>query len=241
MVGTIANVAGILIGGLIGYVRGAKPVGGEAFLKIALGAFTIYYGLRLSWISIGGPLSHILKQMLIAIVALSIGKLVGRMMRLQRLSNRIGARARERMTASVTHGRPDPVGGFKTCAALFCATPLAMLGSIQEGLSNYYYPLVVKAFIEGLGALGFVAVFRWGALLAALPVLVFQGTLSLACSQWLAPVLESHHLEHLVDELNLVGGLLVFCVGLIIFELKKIEVADYLPALIFAPLIAWIW
>lgn len=241
MFGTIANVAGILIGGSIGLFRGAKPVGGEVFLKITLGAFTVYYGLRLSWVSLGGAFSHILKQMLIAVLALMIGRLAGRAMRLQKLSNRIGASARERMAVSISRGRPDPAAGFKSCAALFCITPLALLGSLQEGLSNYYYPLVVKAFIEGLGALGFVSVFGWGTLLAALPVLVFQGTISLSCSRWLAPAIEAHHLEHLVDELNVVGGLLVFCVGLIIFELKKIEVADYLPALIFAPLIAWLW
>jgi uncharacterized membrane protein YqgA involved in biofilm formation len=107
-------------------------------------------------------------------------------------------------------------------------------------LSGYYYPLAVKGVIEGLGALGFASLFGWGVLLAALPVLVFQGSISLICAQWLAPFAAARNLGHLVDETNVVSGLLVFCVGLIIFEIKKIEVADYLPSLIIAPLLVWL-
>ncbi len=241
MVGTVINVCGILLGGIVGLFRGSKPIGGEAFFKVALGAFTIFYGLQLAWVSLGGSFARIAKQMLIAILALALGKLTGRLLRLQKFSNTLGSAARERMAAIAARGRPDPIAGFKTCAALFCATPLAILGSIQEGLSDYYYPLIVKGVIEGLGALGFVFVFGWGTLLAALPVLVFQGSISLCCSRWIAPLAAARNLGYLVDETNLVGGLLVFCVGLIIFEIKKIEVADYLPALLFAPLMAWIW
>ncbi len=80
-------------------------------------------------------------------------------------------------------------------------------------------------------------VFGWGVVLAALPVLAFQGTITLACAQWLRPWLEAHSL---VDSANAVGGLLVFCVALIILELKRLELADYLPSLAFAPLLTWI-
>jgi len=74
-------------------------------------------------------------------------------------------------------------------------------------------------------------------MLAALPVLVFQGTITLLSAQFLKPFLEAHGL---VDAVNAAGGLLVFSVALVILALKKIELADYLPSLIFAPLIAWL-
>ena len=109
--------------------------------------------------------------------------------------------------------------GFKTCAALFCAAPLAILGSVQDGLSGYYYPLAVKAVMDGLATMGFVRLFGWGVTLAALPVLAFQGTITLACSQFLKPGLET---RGLLDPVNAVGGLLVFCVALVILELKRI-------------------
>ncbi len=88
--------------------------------------------------------------------------------------------------------------------------------------------------MDGLGTLGFTLLFGWGVMLAALPVLAFQGTITLVCAQYLRPFLEAHGL---VDSVNAVGGLLVFCVALLIFELKKLELADYLPSLVFAPLL----
>jgi uncharacterized protein len=75
-------------------------------------------------------------------------------------------------------------------------------------------------------------------MLAALPVLAFQGTITLACARLLRPALETHSL---VDAINAPGGLLVFCVALVILELKRIELADYLPSLVIAPLLAWVF
>jgi uncharacterized protein len=238
MIGTALNVAGILVGGVAGLMR-RKPLSpvNESFFKVALGVFSVFYGLRLTWMSVNGTFLQILKQLLIAVLALMLGKLTGQLLRLQKMSNRVGRQARERIAATKP-GDPHRLSdGFSTCAALFCAAPLAILGSVQDGLTGYYYPLAVKAVMDGLATLGFVLLFGWGAMLAALPVLVFQGTLTLVCAQFLKPFLEAHGL---IDPVNATGGLLVFCVALVILELKKIELADYLPSLIFAPLIAWL-
>ena len=239
MIGTVLNVAGILIGGFAGLVR-RKPLSraNESFFKVGLGVFTVFYGLRLTWISMNGSFLQVLKQLVIVVFALMLGKMTGRLLRLQKMSNHLGRQARE-CIATTKPGDPSQLGeGFKTCAALFCAAPLAILGSVQDGLSEYYYPLAVKAVMDGLGTLGFVLVFRWGVLFAALPVLVFQGTITLLCAQFLKPFLEAHSL---VDSVNAAGGLLVFSVALVILELKKLELADYLPSLIYAPLLAWLW
>jgi uncharacterized membrane protein YqgA involved in biofilm formation len=105
-------------------------------------------------------------------------------------------------------------------------------------LSDYFYPLVIKSFVDGLAAMGFVSIFGWGVLLAALPVLALQGTLTLLAAQLLQPFLQAHGL---LDSVNAAGGLLVFCVALVILGLKKIELADYLPSLVFAPILTWLW
>jgi uncharacterized protein len=238
MIGTALNVAGILIGGLAGVVR-RKPLSpvNESFFKVALGVFTVFYGLRLTWISLNGTFLQILKQLLIAVLALMLGKMAGRLLHLQKMSNRLGQQARERIAAIKPAESRQLSEGFKTCAVLFCAAPLAILGSVQDGLSGYYYPLAVKAVMDGLATMGFVSLFGWGVIFAALPVLVFQGTITLVCAQYLKPLLETHGL---VDPVNAAGGLLVFSVALVILQLKKIELADYLPSLIFAPLIAWV-
>lgn len=241
MIGTILNVAGILVGGIIGLSRrkSLTPASESAF-KVILGAFTVFYGLRLTWVSISGSFYEVLKQLLIVLLAMSLGKLAGRLLHLQKLSNRLGQYARNRIATA----RPDDPerlsNGFLTCAALFCAAPLGVLGAVQEGLSlsQYFYPLAIKAVIDGLASLGFVSLFGRGVLLSALPVLALQGTITLLVAHFLQPLLNLHNL---VNSVNAVGGLLVFCVALVMLGLKRIELADYLPSLIVAPLLTLWW
>jgi len=239
MLGTILNVAGILLGGAVGLLR-RKPLATaqEAYLRIVLAAFTIFYGLRLSWLSISGSFGQIVKQLLIVVLALMLGRLTGRLLHLQKFSNRLGRRARE-ILAAAQPGQPQaPSQGFKVCAGLFCAAPLGILGAVQDGLtlSRYFYPLAIKAVIDGLAAMGFVPVFGWGVMLAALPVLAFQGTVSLLCLRFLEPFLSAHGM---VESVNAAGGFLVSAVALVMLGLKRVELADYLPSLAFAPLLTW--
>jgi uncharacterized protein len=237
--GTGLNVIGILAGGIVGLVRRkALSPPTESFFKVALGVFTVFYGLRLTCLSLDWSFPRILKQLSIAVLAMMIGKLTGRLLHLQKMSNRLGQAARERIAAATPENPRRLSDGFNTCAALFCAAPLAILGAIQDGVSGYFYPLAVKAVMDGLATMGFVRVFGWGVMIAALPVLAFQGTITLVCAQYLKPLLEAHEL---LNSLNAVGGLLVFCVALVILGLKKIELADYLPSLAFAPLLTWVW
>src|SRR5213592_4645021 len=127
MIGTLINAAGILLGGAIGLLRRrALPATSEAFFKVALGAFTVFYGLRLTWTSLNGSFLQILKQLLIAVLAMMLGKLLGHLLRLQKLSNHLGRAARGRITTAKP-GDPRRVSeGFKACAALFCAAPLGI-------------------------------------------------------------------------------------------------------------------
>jgi len=241
MIGSILNAAGIVVGGCVGLAR-RQPLSAatESYFKVGLSAFTVFYGLRLTWTSISGSFSAILKQLAIVLVALILGRLVGRTLRLQALSNRLGQRARARI-AGARSDDPDRFNrGFQTCAALFCASPLGILGSLQEGLtlSEYFYPLAIKAMIDGLATAGFVAIFGPGVLLSALPVLALQGTITLVVARGFEPVLASHNL---IDPINAVGGLLVFCVALVMLNLKRIELADYLPGVLVAPLLALWW
>src|SRR2546422_11088052 len=118
MIGTALNVAGILIGGFVGLTR-RRPLlpATEAFFKVTLGAFTVFYGLRLTWVSLNGSFWQILKQLLIAVLALMLGKLAGRLLRLQKLSNRLGQAARERMAAANPNTPRGLRDGVKTSAA----------------------------------------------------------------------------------------------------------------------------
>src|SRR5262245_59865162 len=98
MIGTILNVAGILVGGFVGIVRSkVLPQATESYLRVVLAAFTVFYGLRLTWLSLNGSFAQILKQLVILIFALSLGKLTGQLLGLQAISNRLGHQAHEQI------------------------------------------------------------------------------------------------------------------------------------------------
>ena len=239
MIGTYVNVAGILLGGMIGLAwRGSMTTATEAYFKIALAVAAVWFGLRLAWLSISGTLVQILAQLLVVVVSMMLGKMIGRLLSLQKLSNAMGQHARDRIQGV----RPGAVGnlndGFQVCAVLFCAAPLGLIGAVTDGLSGYAAPLVIKAAMECLATIGFVRLFGWGCLIAALPVLALQGTISLSCIYGLEPILRGHHL---VNSVNATAGLLIFSVALVILELKKIELTDYLPSLIVAPVLSAIF
>lgn len=239
MLGTLLNVGGILIGGFSGlFWRKSLTPGIEARLKVFLAAFTVFFGLRLTWMSFSGSFWQLLRQFLILLFSLSLGKVLGHLLGLQALSNHLGRQAREYISAAKP-GKPGVAGeGFKASAILFCASPLGILGSLQDGLSQYFYPLIIKAVVDALASFGFVWIFGWGCILSALPVLAFQGTLTLLCLRIVEPFLAAHGL---VDSVNAVGGMLVFSVALVMLGLKRIELADYLPSLLIAPLLTAAW
>jgi uncharacterized membrane protein YqgA involved in biofilm formation len=235
ILGTLVNAAAIVLGAVFGLIR-SRPIAPEnqAFLKIVLGTAVIVAGLRLTWASVNGSLKQILWQVVLVIVSMMLGKLTGRLLRLQTLSNRLGKFARERI-AAVRPGHPGtPADGVNVCAALFCAAPLGILGAVSEALGGGPLPLCIKALMDGLAAAGFVMLFGWTVALSALPVLAFQGMISLTVLQFAQPALQAHNLT---DPVNATSGLLIFCVSLLIFEVRRIELADYLPSLLWAPLL----
>src|SRR5260370_42644773 len=125
MVGTILNAAGILLGGIAGLIR-TRPFSPatESFWKVTLGVFTVFYGLRLTWISLVGPPPQMLKQVVIAIIALSLGRWTGWLLHLQKLSNQLDQTARERINAASPNSPKPAIEGIRICAFLFCATTL---------------------------------------------------------------------------------------------------------------------
>ena len=237
-IGTVLNALGILLGGILGLVL-TKPFvpKQQTALKGLLGVFTVYFGLKMTWMSLGGGVGMIFKQLTILLLSLILGRIVGRLLRLQKALNHVGQFAKSKLVAATTVPPRGVADGFLTCALLYCTAPIALLGAVLDGLQGYWQPLALKALIDGLAAMAFVTTFGWGVLLSAIPVLAYQGTLTL-CAASLSPFLREHAL---LDSVNATAGLLVFCVALIILELKRIELADYLPSLFFAPLLAAWW
>ncbi len=132
-----------------------------------------------------------------------------------------------------------PSEGFITCTLLFCVGPMSLLGSIQDGLTGDIQILGIKSVMDGISTMTFATTFGWSVLFSAVPVLVYQGTLTLLAvvvKQWLdaLPVAGL-----LIDSMTATGGFIVLCIPLLLLEIRRIQLADYLPALVIAPAAVW--
>jgi uncharacterized membrane protein YqgA involved in biofilm formation len=238
--GTIINAAAIVAGGALGRVaaRWLTPQR-QTLIKFILGALTVYVGLSTTIKALAAPsFGQFAKEFGIMLLALMVGNALGRLLRLQRGLNHLGRYARERFTDAQKPGDAHKFSeGFVTCTLLFCVGPMAILGSVQDGLTGDFKLLAIKAVMDGLATVGFVAAFGWGATLAVVPVFVYQGTLTLL-ARWAAPYLEN---QALLDSINATGGMMIFSIALVVMELKRVELANYLPALAIAPLLTWWW
>jgi len=240
MTGTILNAAGILLGGVLGLTlsRQLSPRA-QVAIKGLLGVMVVFVGLKATVMNLGGGFWPIARQLTIVVLALTLGRVTGRLLQLQKRLNRLGRFANQKFSAAMQS--PGPASrtwsdGFMTCTILFCVGPISILGAVQDGVDGYWQTLGVKALIDGLATMAFAAVFGWSVLVSLVPVIAYQGSITL-----LAKFVAPHLAPAMLASLNATSGLLVFCIALIILELRKIELADYLPSLLFAPLLAWFW
>ena len=238
MIGTWINVAAILVGGTLGLVL-TKELSGQVQhrIRMVLGVMIIYVGLMTTWDALRAPFTHFLKQLVVIFFALILGNLIGRALKLQARLNKVGEVAREKFSQA----QSDPESarkfseGFVTCTLLFCVGPMAILGSLQDGLTGNIKTLASKALLDGLASLVFARTFGWSVLLSALPVLAYQGTLTMS-AQVIKPWVD--HPE-LVSSINATGGLLVVCISMVVLEVQRVPLANYVPSLLVAPLLSY--
>jgi uncharacterized membrane protein YqgA involved in biofilm formation len=230
--GAFLNAFGILLGALFGLAwRAPLAARAQDSFRRMLGAAAFFFGLLMVESNVNGTFFSCVKQIFIAVLAVVLGNLAGRILGLQRISNRLG-RLAGNLIANPLHKSTD---GFNACAVLFCAAPLGILGAVTEGLSGDFSFLAIKAVMDGLAMTSFVKMFGWFSALSAFPVYVFLGAITFAVQSFAKPVLDSHHLTCPV---NAAAGLVACAVALVIFEVRKVELANYLPALVVAPLLA---
>lgn len=219
------------------------PARHQTNLRIILGAAIVWFGLKLTWSSLSGSFGFWLKQFAIVLLAMVVGKIIGRILHLQKFSNSIGRFANTKMEQAMAKS-PAPrktfEDGFLVSTALFCVGPLAILASIQSGLEQSFSPIfVVKSVMDGLAAMAFAATFGWSVAVSAIPVIAFQVAI-IRLVQLLIPWAHNHP-QPLLESILATDGLLIFSTSLIILQLKKIEIADYLPSLAVAPLLTWLF
>jgi uncharacterized protein len=239
VIGAFLNALGILAGALFGFTQ-RRPLSAQVqnFFKSALGASAVLLGLYLIWLSVSGTFWSGAKQVFLAALAVVLGNWLGKLLRLQKISNRVGRYAAGLLAAAQKKPPGQPADGLIAATILFCAAPLGIIGAVTDGLSYYFFLLALKAVMDGLAMASFVKIFRWPVVLAAIPVLIFLNGLTFAVHFYAAPFLDSHHLT---NSINAASGLIVCATALVIFEVRRVELANYLPALFLAPLITHWW
>jgi len=236
VIGAFLNALGILLGALFGLaMRKPLTVRTQTFFKSALGVFTILWGLRLVYENVHGPLGACLKQILIGVLAVFFGYWLGKVLQLQKASNRIGHHAASLLGAAQKNPPAPAAAGFMAATLLFCAAPLGILGAVADGLQSYFYLLLLKAVMDGLAMASFVKMFRWPVALSAVPVFLFFNGIALVVRLEFRPWLDA---QGLASSVGVADGLVVCSVALVIFEIRRVDLANYLPALAIAPLLA---
>src|SRR5712671_5894000 len=120
MIGTVLDVAAIVICGAVTIVSKRQPSAAlQNTVKGLLGVATVFVGLRLTVINMGGGLAHIGKQLLVILLSLGIGRLIGRLLHLQKYSNRLGQYAKQKFEEATASNRPRFNDGFLTASLLF--------------------------------------------------------------------------------------------------------------------------
>jgi uncharacterized membrane protein YqgA involved in biofilm formation len=236
MIGTFLNAGAIVLGALLGLTtRFQVSLRRQQQLKLLLGVATAFFGLRLLWTGLAsGSAKFFFYQFAMVVIAMVFGHALGKACRIQSLMNRIGQTAKAKLEAASARQTANSAGdGFIAATLLFCAAPLGIVGALEDGSIGYFQPLAIKAVMDGLAALSFARMFGWTALLSAVPVAAFLSGWSLLGFR-VEPWLTAHGLMGVV---HASAGLIITYVALIIFEVKKVEIGNYLPAIVVAPVL----
>lgn len=227
MTGTIINFFAIIAGSVIGILFGSRLSDRLKDTVIAgMGLFIVGIGLQMFLKTENG---------LYVLGALVIGAILGEWAKLEDRLQSLGIWLEKRISGSSEGGSSRFVRGFLTATVLFCTGPMAVLGAISDGLQGDYLTLTIKSVVDGITSIAFASTMGIGVAFSALPVLVYQGTISLLASQ-----LNSIVSTSMMNEMTATGGVLLMGIGVSsLLEIKKIRIGNFLPALLIAPLLVY--
>jgi uncharacterized protein len=229
LTGTILNIATVLAGTLVGVLLGARMPGRmQGSLVTGLGLFTLLIGasmgLRIFTDATARPGDD-----LAVLGAILLGVAIGEVLRLHDGLEWLGGWFQRRLTSGT---RPSRVAeAFVTASLVFCVGPLTILGSLENGLTGDVRLLAIKSLLDGVASIAFAAALGWGVALSALTILVVQGGIA-GGAFLLRDVMDGSTILAITSA----GGVILLGVALRLLELKAVRVANFLPALLLAPL-----
>ena len=239
--GTIFNIATILVGTLLGTLLGSKlSEKTSRTVTDSLGLITIVLGgLNLMSLSdqayvkaVTGP-----GTFFIVIFAILFGGILGSLLKIEDRLEGFGGWLQQKFSkkSQGSESRQRFITGYVDASLIFAIGPMAILGSMSDGLGHGSETLVVKSILDGFAAIAFAASLGWGVGASAITVGVWQGLLTAIAYFGGAGIPVA-----MVSSITATGGILMLGIGLRLLNLRKVAVADMLPALVLAPLFTWL-
>jgi uncharacterized membrane protein YqgA involved in biofilm formation len=223
LTGTLINTAAVIVGAVAGTFLGDRLPG-----KVRQ---TVISGIGLITLVLGMQMALGTGNILIVLGSIALGGMLGEWLRIEDRLEKLGERFEKSAERFPLLTRGDFSRGFVTASLVFCIGPMTFLGSIQDGLTGNYRLLAIKSMLDGFVGLAFAASMGFGVAFAAVTVLVFQGSLSLG-----AGLFQNILTEGMIAEMTAAGGVIILGIGLLLLDIRKLRVGNYLPALVLAPL-----
>lgn len=232
--GSVVNAVVIIGCALLGMlIKGRLTERYKTIIMQALGLAVIIIGLS-------GTLSAVFRVVsdgklesngiMIMIIFLVVGSIIGEAIGIEQKLNRLAEFIQKKLPGSGGNFS----AGFVTATLLFCVGAMAIVGSLEEGLNGNADTLYAKSILDGISALIFSATMGVGVLFSAIPVLLYQGSITLLAG-FLKPLLT----PEVIGQMSLVGNILILGIGLNILEIRSIKVANMLPA-VFLPIVYYL-
>ncbi len=225
--GTLINTVAVIVGGCIGMcLKNGLKKNVQDILMQACGVATIFIGAS-------GTLAKMLvienntisvQGTMLLIFSLVFGAIIGEMIHIEEKMDNLGERIKKAVKAEKDNLF---VEGFVNVSLIICVGAMAIVGSIQDGISGDYSLLATKAVLDLVIVVVFASTYGVGAVFSAVPIFVYQGGITL-----MAAIGGSFLSEAIISDLSFIGNALIFCVGVNIAFGKKFSVGNMLPALI---------
>jgi uncharacterized membrane protein YqgA involved in biofilm formation len=233
--GTLLNIVTVALGSALGLLIGNRlPERIQQSVITAIGLVTFFVG-----ISNAEKTGNII----IPLISLIFGVILGELLRIDLVLERFGGWLAARVPGkAAAHTTDQPttdqrarlINGFVTASLVFCIGPLTFVGSIQDGmgLTIGFQQLAIKSILDLFTAMAFASSLGVGVVFSIITILLIQGGLALAGS-----LIGNFMSTPMINEMTAVGGLLLIGLALVLLDLKKPRMANFLPALVIAPLL----
>jgi len=213
-IGSIVNALAIIGGSVLGcWLQSRIP---ERIRAI------VFQGLGLCVLLIGIQMALKVDNIFIVIFAVLLGGITGELLRLDTLLERLGNKVKKLIGSK----NPQFTDGLVTTSLIFCIGAMAIIGSLEEGINGDPTILYTKSILDGFASIAFAASYGSGVLFSFIPVLLYQGFMTIGASFF-----QQYFSELMIAQLTGCGGLLIVGIGINLLELKEIKLANLLPSL----------